>query len=223
MRHWPVRDRMWRSAWSVTGWSIAFAAVHSLLASRPVKNWVRRSLGEQCFDGWYRISFNGLALATFAGLLYRFSRLPDREVYQIRWPWAVPLRLVQLSAVVMLLDANVRIGVGRMSGIQGLWQWLQGETPIKQNPAQGPQLEGDGDFRTGGSFRLSRHPNNLAPLLLWAAHPRMTVRFLTFTLVSALYLIVGSVHEERRLQAEFGEEYRRYCRGRPFYLPLPRT
>jgi protein-S-isoprenylcysteine O-methyltransferase Ste14 len=213
---------MWRSAWSVTGWTVAFAAVHSLLASQLGKNWVRRSLGEQCFDGWYRISFNRLALATFAGLLRRFSQLPDRELYNVRWPWALPLRLLQLSAVMMLLDANVRIGVGRMSGVEGLWQWLHAETPIKQNPAQGPQLEGDRDFRTGGSFRLSRHPNNLAPLLLWVAYPRMTVRFLTFTLVSALYLIVGSVHEERRLQAEFGEEYCRYCRGRHFYLPLPR-
>lgn len=186
MRRRLAKDRMWRSASSVTGWTVAFAAVHSLFASQLVKHWVRRRCGDEGFNGWYRISFNGLALATFAGLLRRFSRLPDRELYEVRWPWALPLRLLQLSAVLMLLDANVRVGVGRMSGVQGLWQWLHGETPIRQNPAQGPHLEGDRAVRTGGSFRLSRHPNNLAPLLLWVAHPRMNVRFLTFTLVSAL-------------------------------------
>lgn len=210
------------AARTVVLWTAGFAAVHSFFASRSVKGWVLRRYGEGTFNGLYRICFNGMALTTFTGLLVRFARLPDRQLYRVPLPWSLPMRLVQLASIAMLLDANVRIGVGRMSGLQGLWQWLRSETPIVQNPAQGPQLDGDADFRTGGTFRLSRHPNNLAPLVLWVAHPRMTVRFAAFILVSALYLVLGSVHEEWRLRAAYGKRYDRYRSGKPFYLPLPR-
>jgi hypothetical protein len=216
-----LNSQLRATARTVALWTAGFAAVHSVFASRSVKGWIVRRYGETTFNGLYRICFNGLALTTFAGLLVRFSRLPDRQLYRVPPPWSLPMRLLQVASIAMLLDANIRIGVGRMSGLQGLWQWLWGDPPIVQNPAQGPQLDGDGDFRTGGAFTLSRHPNNLAPLILWVAHPKMTVRFATFILVSAIYLILGSVHEESRLRAAYGKRYDRYRSGKPFYLPLP--
>jgi protein-S-isoprenylcysteine O-methyltransferase Ste14 len=205
----------------VTLWTLGFGAIHSLLAARFIKEWVRRRWGDRHFDGLYRIGFNALAVVMFAGLLRRFARLSDRELYHIRPPFSVPMRLVQVIAVLMALDANTRIGIGRITGIQGFWEWLRGRRPIEQNPAQGPQLQGNLAFRTGGAFQLSRHPNNVVPLLLCIANPRMTVRFLTLTLVSGMYLVLGSVHEERRLRAAYGSRYDRYRKGKSFYLPSP--
>lgn len=212
---------MGRTVRAVSLWTLGFAVFHSLLASRLVKTRVRERYGSAVFDGWYRLCFNAVALVWFAGLLRRFSALPDRELYHVRPPWSLPMRSVQVLVAALLLDANHRIGIGRMTGVQGWWEWIQGRKPIAQNPAQGPQLQDDLSFRTGGAFQLSRHPNNLGPLLLWVAHPRMTVRFLTFIIVSAAYLLLGSVHEEQRLAAVYGETYDRYREGKSFYLPLP--
>ncbi len=50
----------------------------------------------------------------------------------------------------------------------------------------------------------------------------MTVRLLAFNAVATLYLVVGSIHEERRLLAAYGPAYAAYRRsGVPFYLPRP--
>lgn len=71
-----------------------------------------------------------------------------------------------------------------------------------------------------GPFRYSRHPLNLAPLLIFWLQPTMTTRLLGFSLASGAYLVLGSVHEERRLEAAYGRPYRRYLeRGPSFYLP----
>jgi hypothetical protein len=192
--------------------------LHSLLASRQVKRVVRDRLGERVEDGAYRLVFNGIALITFLELLRRFSHLPDRTLYRVRGIRALPFRIVQGFAVYLALDANIRTGIGRMTGIAPALQLVRGAEPEPQNPAQGPQLTGNLERRTGGAFRLSRHPNNLVPVLLWWANPKMTVRFLVFTLVATLYLVLGSFHEERRLEAQYGAAYDEYRRGKPFFL-----
>jgi protein-S-isoprenylcysteine O-methyltransferase Ste14 len=200
-------------------WTAAFGVVHSLLAGEPAKGTFRRRFGDRAFNGFYRIGFNLLALLSFAGLVGRFRGLSGRTLYEVPRPWSILLRFLQMCAVVMALDANIRIGLGRMLGVQGAWEWVRGETPIVQNPAQGPQLTDNRSFRTGGSFRLTRHPNNLVPVILFWANPRMTLRFLVFTAGSTIYLVVGSVHEERRLTNVYGRRYSRYRRGTPFFLP----
>jgi protein-S-isoprenylcysteine O-methyltransferase Ste14 len=206
---------------TVALWMGGFSLLHSFLASRRLKAWIKRHWGERLFDGVYRLVFNLQALVTFSALLWRFASLPDRTLYHIRLPWAVPLRLVQLGAILMALDANHRIGIGRMTGVQGAWELLRRRTPIHQNPAQGPQMEGNLSFPTGGSFQLTRHPNNLVPLLLFLSNPKMSLRFLTFTAVAAIYLVLGSIHEEQRLHAAYGRRYDRYRQGKPFYFPHP--
>ena len=210
---------MWRTIWRVAALTSLYGAIHSLLASRWIKRLVRDRLGERVENGAYRLVFNGIALITFLDVLRRFSHLPDRTLYHVRGWWALPFRIVQGFAVYLALDANIRTGIGRMTGIAPALQLLQSRRPEPQNPAQGPQLTGDLETRTGGAFGLSRHPNNLVPVLLWWANPKMTVRFLVFTAVSTLYLVLGSVHEEQRLEAEYGAAYDEYWRGIPFFVP----
>jgi protein-S-isoprenylcysteine O-methyltransferase Ste14 len=55
--------------------------------------------------------------------------------------------------------------------------------------------------------------------ILWLM-PRMTVNLATFNLITTLYLIVGSMHEEKRLMEEYGEVYEDYRKsGAGFFLP----
>jgi protein-S-isoprenylcysteine O-methyltransferase Ste14 len=50
--------------------------------------------------------------------------------------------------------------------------------------------------------------------------PRMTVNLLAFNLVTTAYLLAGSLHEEHRLRATYGEAYLDYQRRVPFF-PIP--
>lgn len=70
-----------------------------------------------------------------------------------------------------------------------------------------------------GPFRYSRHPLNVAPLPVFWLQPLMTTRLLGFNVVATMYLVLGSLHEERRLGRAYGARYRRYLEGgTPFYL-----
>jgi protein-S-isoprenylcysteine O-methyltransferase Ste14 len=50
----------------------------------------------------------------------------------------------------------------------------------------------------------------------------MTTSLLAFNLAGTIYLYVGSIFEERRLIAEFGDDYRKYQQQVPRFIPWPR-
>jgi len=135
-------------------------------------------------------------------MVLAFSRLPDRVVYRVPPPWAWLMRVGQAIGLWLIADTNLRMGVGRFTGLSGALQFLAGADPQREAPAQGPRLEDDDGASTGGAFRLSRHPNNLGPTLIVCQQPTMGVRLLTFAVVGGLYSFFGSILEERRVRAE---------------------
>jgi protein-S-isoprenylcysteine O-methyltransferase Ste14 len=64
-----------------------------------------------------------------------------------------------------------------------------------------------------------RHPLYFFSLLFIWLNPQMTLASLLFNLLATLYFWVGSIYEERRLTAEFGEAYKAYRREVPRLLP----
>jgi protein-S-isoprenylcysteine O-methyltransferase Ste14 len=87
--------------------------------------------------------------------------------------------------------------------------------------AQGPLIGADGEMSGEGAFRFTRHPGNLGALGFFAFLPRMTVNRAVLTAMVALYVVLGSMHEERRLRAAYGSAYDRYRRSVPFMVPRP--
>lgn len=64
------------------------AAIHSLLASEPIKALARWILGPRYRNGLYRFAFNVKSMIFLAYATQWFLRLPDREIYRIEAPWA---------------------------------------------------------------------------------------------------------------------------------------
>jgi protein-S-isoprenylcysteine O-methyltransferase Ste14 len=49
----------------------------------------------------------------------------------------------------------------------------------------------------------------------------MTANRAVLTVLVAVYVVLGSLHEEYRLQAAYGAAYERYRRSVPFMIPHP--
>jgi methanethiol S-methyltransferase len=211
---------MRRTVFLVAGGTAVFAAVHSLLATDWMKRKVETRFGTRARNGLYRTIYNNYTMVWLAVMFWLFSRLPDRVLYQVPRPWSILMRIGQLAGVLMILDTTFRVGAGRFTGLQQAWEYFTGRDPLPEPPAQGPSLDGDSEWSTGGSFSISRHPNNLAPTFIVWLEPRMTVTWFTFALVGSLYAIVGSIHEEFRLRSAYGDDYERYRKRVPFFVPV---
>ncbi len=209
------------SALKIGAATAIFGVVHSLLASHGAKNFAARLVGERRRDAAYRIFYNAQAIATFALVLGYGSCLPTRTLYRVRGPVAGLLRGAQAAGLVWAYLAAREVGILRLAGMTNLHAYLRGE-PMPPGPAaQGPERQETGALSAGGPFRWSRHPLNLAPVPVFWLTPHLTTRRLAFNLVATVYLVLGSLHEERRLRALYGADYDAYQRsGVPFFLPL---
>ncbi|HYD95281.1 MAG TPA: hypothetical protein VEC01_08145 [Noviherbaspirillum sp.] len=200
--------------------TLAFAAVHSALATRQAKQLAASVIGRERSDAAYRVFYVGQGLLTFAALTAYCASLPVRTVYRIRGPGALLLRAGQLAGVVHLLAGLRQVGLTRWAGMDRLQAWRRGRDMPAAPVAQGPELADDGRLAAGGPYRWSRHPLNFSGVPLFWLTPHMTTRRLAFNVVGTAYLMLGSLHEEARLRDAYGDAYERYLQSRvPFFWP----
>jgi len=205
----------------VAGGTLLFALSHSLLATDWMKRQVEAIFGTRVRNGLYRFVYNNITYASIGALVFAARGLPDRVVYRVPRPWSLLMRAGQLLGLWLIVDTNLRMGVGRFTGLSGALEFLTGQEPTREPPAQGPRLDDDAQSATGGAFRVSRHPNNLGPTLIVCMQPTMTVRLLTFTVVGSLYSFFGSMLEERRVRQVYRSTYDAYRARTPFFFPIP--
>ena len=199
----------------------AYAAVHSVLASRWAKDGVSRLVGEQARDVGYRPFYLAQSVAATVALVRTVNRLPERVLVEYPRPVAVAFRAVHVAAVGFGLWALGAAGLGRVSGMDAVAGAVRGGPVRPTPPAHGP-YEAPGGLRARGPFRRTRHPLNVAFLpMLWGAE-RLTSRRLGAALVGTAYVFVGSALEERRNRAAYGPAYGRYRRNVPFFWPRVR-
>lgn len=210
---------MWRSVWRVAAASAAWAVVHSVLASRPVKRWVAARIGERNRNGWYRPTYVLQSAVTLAALGAYTRRLPDRTLYEARGATAALLRGAQLAVLIAAVWAAGEAGIGELSGVRPLAEWAAAGPVPAEAEGQGPRPD-EGGLRIEGPFRSCRNPLNLlAPLLFWL-QPRMTAKWVAWCAVATAYAVLGSVLTERRMRSAYGEAFVRYQEsGCPLLLP----
>jgi protein-S-isoprenylcysteine O-methyltransferase Ste14 len=196
-----------------------WALIHSILASKQVKDLAHRISGPRYRDGLYRFTFNVQSVVSLLWAARQFSRLPDRELYHVRPPWSWLFRANQVASVGVLLSGVRVMGILRFAGIASLRDLLTGSDVRPAPEAQGPPVGSDDEMVRSGAFRFIRHPGNLGALGFFLFLPRMTANRAVLVVLVALYVVLGSMHEEYRLRVAYGAAYERYRRAVPFLIP----
>ena len=204
-----------RVVWICALWAL----VHSVLASKQVKDLIRRIAGSRYRDGLYRFIFNAQSVVSLLWAARRFSRLPDKDLYHARPPWSWLFRASQVASLGVLLSGVRVMGILRFAGLTPLRDLLTGSDVRPAPEAQGPPVGSDDEVVRAGAFRFTRHPGNLGALGFFLFLPRMTANRAVLVALVALYVVLGSMHEEYRLRAAYTAAYERYRRVVPFLVP----
>jgi protein-S-isoprenylcysteine O-methyltransferase Ste14 len=204
-----------RVVWICALWAL----VHSALASKQVKDLIRRIAGPRYRDGLYRFIFNAQSVVSLLWAARQFSRLPDKDLYHARPLWSWLFRASQVASLGVLLSGVRVMGILRFAGLTSLRDLLTGSDVRPTPEAQGPPVDSDDEVVRAGAFRFSRHPGNLGALGFFLFLPRMTANRAVLVALVALYVVLGSMHEEYRLRAAYTAAYERYRRVVPFLVP----
>jgi methanethiol S-methyltransferase len=178
----------------------AYAALHSLLASRQFKSLIWRIFGPG-MDSWYVKFFSIFAPITLVPLALLFLLSPGRRLYTIKSPWRWLMVTGQLMAsmatALAFINASHRFSISQ--------QLRKAENPEPLNPR--------------GIYCFVQDPFLLSGLLQMWLTPFMTSRLLVLYAMTSVYLFLGSLHWERRLRYQFGKEYEDYQKKVPRVIP----
>lgn len=192
----------------------AYGAVHSLLAAQRAKALAARLLGEPGRRG-YRLAYNALAVVTLLPILALPARDPGPWLYVFPWPWAGLALLGQGLALLGMIAALWQTDLPRFLGLRQALGNSEAATARAGPPP--PRLV------VNGLYRRVRHPlYSFALVFLWLT-PLMTTSLLALYFGLSAYLVVGSIFEEKRMVAKFGQAYRAYQRRVPRLVPFVRA
>jgi methanethiol S-methyltransferase len=175
---------------------LAFAALHSLLASRRFKNLTWHIFGPG-MDRWYMKFFSILAAFALAPMILLFLLSPGRRLYVIPRPWRWLMILGQILAgavtVLAFTDAPHRFSASQQLG-------------------KAKNVE---HLNSRGIYRFMRDPFLFGGLLQMWLTPFMTTQLSVLYSIASVYLFLGSLHWESRLCTQFGKEYEDYKKAIP--------
>jgi len=181
---------------------LAWGVIHSLTASLGAKDLVRRRLGEAGIR-LYRLAYNLFSVISFAPILWLMAVLPDQMLYRIPVPWVYLTSAGQLAAVVLLVVGVLQTDTSSFIGLRQLFE----------------REERSSTLITRGLYGWVRHPLYAAGLLFIWLSPVMSQNSLVVSIAATVYIIVGAFFEERKLEREFGAEYRKYKSETPMLVP----
>ncbi len=193
---------------------ITWAVLHSLTASIAFKEMVRGWIGSRRYDGLYRLFYNAIAVLTFVPVLWLLAAaVPDRILWRVTEPLSYFFLSIQLLGLLGLGISLWQTDLFRFAGIGQALRYVQGNEPINPPPVLVIQ----------GTYAYVRHPLYFFSLLFIWFSPSMTMSALSFNILATLYFWIGSIYEERRLGAIFGEAYGQYRQRVPRLIPIKIT
>lgn len=189
---------------------LGYGFVHSWLASPRLKQFIRHLVGDQRYYGLYRAGYNVVAIVTLSPVLGLVVFQPGNIIWHITGLSQYLLLMIQIIGLIGVIVSLFQIQLGQFIGLTQVVAYLRGiQLPLPNEPLQ-----------FGGLYRLVRHPLYLFSLLVIWPMSTMTESFLAFNIGATIYFVAGSIFEERKLLAVYGEVYRDYQRRTPALVPF---
>lgn len=182
---------------------LSFGIGHSLFAGDTIKRHLVPWLG-----AGYRLAYNVAATLHLTGLMV-LGTLLFGTGFDFARPWVlVGLQgLLVVAGITVMSAAMVTYDLGRFLGLSQ-WRAARAGSPIAE----------DEPLRLEGPHRWVRHPVYAgAHLFMWGG--AVNELGLATAIWVSLYLLVGMVLEERRLEQLYGEAYRSYRAAVPALIP----
>lgn len=187
---------------------LAFALSHSLLANARIKT--KLFAWKPNLAKYYRLLFNVVSVVSL-GVVYLFLP-PSKLIYSVPFPYALANIALMIWATWNAYKALKTMGTATFLGIRQL----------KAKPENLTLDEWvEPSLVTTGWFSKVRHPLYFFSLVALFAMPWMTDTWLIISFFSVLYFYFGRLPEEKRLEEQFGDEYKEYKSKTPALLPIP--
>jgi protein-S-isoprenylcysteine O-methyltransferase Ste14 len=184
---------------------VAYFALHSLLASHQLKNYV--AVRWPTLMPAYRLAFNVISVVLLIPLVWLMQLNPGPVIWQWHGNWSLLMNGLMLAAIggfiwsLKSYDNMVFLG------------WTQWKN--RHRGCEDPE-----QLHISTLHRFVRHPWYFFILvILWTQDIHLT-QLVTYGLMT-LYFIIGSYLEERKLMECYGDAYRQYCQRVPGLVPLP--
>ncbi len=178
---------------------LVFAGLHSLLATDYIKDKALMLFGKGF--RFYRLMYTFISIFTFVPAFLVWLKYTDSTplVYSLPGQLYPLIILIRSSALGMFVYAFFQTGILEFMGIR--------------------QEKTKTILITGGAYGIVRHPLYTAGIILLFTRMDMSLLDLIAVLLVSVYLVIGAFIEEKRLLLVFGEEYRKYQRRVPMFIP----
>ena len=186
---------------------VGYCFLHSYLISVRFTQFIERSLKN--YYAWYRLFYVLLSFVLLVPLI-KYTSSMDNEII-IEWvsPWSV-IRIMMMWGSLLTFFWAFFFNYDSLSFF-GIRQILNfGKTKII-NPAL--------EIKKNGLLGIIRHPMYLCLIIyLWCQTFRMVDIIVNSILT--IYVLIGTILEEKKLVLEFGDNYIKYQQEVPMLIPF---
>lgn len=157
--------------------------------------------------GHYRNAVYAIASGVVLLMLLLLWQRTEPVVISAQGPWRWCLHVALLASLMGFFWGARSLGAFDALGLQPVLARL-GNKPVPVMP-----------LTIRGAYRWVRHPLYTSSLLLIWSQPDLTYDRILFNVSWTIWIIVGTLLEERDLRANFGEAYAAYQRKVPMLFP----
>jgi len=188
--------------WWDAGLSVAFFIQHSGMVRRSFRQWLAHFLPGEYEGAVYAIT-SGIVLLAMIILWQKSVTVFIIPRGPLRWLFYL-VYLLSFSGFIWGIRA---LGAFDPYGLKPILGRFRGRKPR-------PMV-----FMVKGPYRWVRHPLYLFMILMIWSCPDLTMDRLLFNGLWTVWIVIGSILEERDLVLEFGDVYREYQRRVPMLIP----
>ncbi len=184
-----------------------YCFVHSFLISIRFTKYLTRTL--KSYYAFYRLFYVLFSLATLIWLINYAAQFDNEIVIRYSQLWSIIRQVLTWASLLMFFWAFF-FNYDSLSFF-GIRQIL--------NYGKVNQIDRSEEIKKNGLLSLTRHPMYLALIIyLWCQ--TFTIADIIVNTILTIYVIIGTILEEKKLVLEFGDAYRKYQQEVPMLIPF---